>query len=280
MSSQEQSRAIPDDLARSIREKRYLLLTAQVEAETAGKPWWSGLNLPVLIPIMSVIVTGLIGIVGSLGTENIRLKNELEIAQFEREANLIVEAAKTGSKDTALANLDWLIEAGLVSDADGLIRDLIEQDRSLVIDRADLLQTIFTSPLTTEVGQVARAELIQSVDDRLKNRCAGLPEPSERIIWWLKQAQGFVVLFSCVRPSEESPDADDYIIGVFNDSSDPVSIGFPWIDDGNQDIQPDTGLIRVRSYKRNEMQPIREAQSFSVRGRDVSLKVFSPDPIE
>lgn len=120
----------PEEISRETRKVRLELLKEQLEAERRQKPWWRHINFPVFVPVMTALVAGLVAIFGNLRAEGVRLQNELTIARFEREASLIVEVSKAGRED-ALNNLEWLIDAGLVGDDDGLIRALIEEGRGL-----------------------------------------------------------------------------------------------------------------------------------------------------
>jgi trypsin-like peptidase len=84
-------------------------------------------------PIIVGILAALIGFLGNVIATYFQGENALEIEHQKQQGSLITEAIKTGNPDSAAKNLIFLLEAGLIDDPTGKLRQRISRKEQVPV---------------------------------------------------------------------------------------------------------------------------------------------------
>lgn len=250
----------------------------------------SWVNWTVALPIITGVLAGAFTVWAGIRAEKEKAAGLLAVEEYKSQSAIIVEISKTGDEYLARSNLEFFMNAGLLPDFEPRLRERIEAGEGLTLPTAAgpeatfLLRTMRLARIGTSPGDKARKELAARVDADYPNRCAGLPEPGERINWYLQRDDGeFIAIFSCVLPNGEDPALDDYVVGAFNGTAAPISIGIPYMDatgfePPSEILGSGKGIEKTQSVERSQAAPNRGQLHFQVEDDSVPLDVFVPRP--
>jgi hypothetical protein len=76
-------------------------------------------------PILLGVIAAVVGLIGNAVVAALNGSFQRDLAKLQAEADRILEVVKTGDPDTAAANLEFLLEAGLIGDEGGAIRSYL-----------------------------------------------------------------------------------------------------------------------------------------------------------
>jgi len=98
--------------------------------EHRGRPFANPLFLAVVASAIGLLGNAAVAILNGKSTrdlEETRAATQLELQKAQAEAGLVLEAIKTGDTESAAANLDFLVSAGLVSTTPSLKNYLVQR---------------------------------------------------------------------------------------------------------------------------------------------------------
>lgn len=119
----------PTEIALRLRETKAEL--KEVEAQLALKR--ATHRFQVDSAILTVLIAGLLAVLGSLGTTYLQNRNAAILAEKEFRSNLILRAVQADDPAIARKNLESFIEMGLLDDPDGKISQGVQRNQFPVL---------------------------------------------------------------------------------------------------------------------------------------------------